>query len=315
MALLAGVGAARAIAPDAGWILALTIPLGIAIGFGGSLLPIVAKERLPAVPAASTGAYVTGFVLGSAVASAAAVPLADALGSWRGPLLLFALVSGVLFVLWAASFRGRDPSPRRPVRLPRPPWRSSVAWLIVLVFGIQSLIFFALVAWMPAFYVEHGWADQDAGLALSVLITVGLPASLLMGAIGDRTGSRHGLLVAASLFTLVGVVGMNALPDPGFLWAAVIGLGLGMLFPLSLTLPLDVAGDPVRTGGYVGLTLGAGYLLSSVAPFVLGALRDATGSFAASLPLVVVLAAVLVALSALTSPERLASERAAPHPA
>lgn len=315
MALLAAVGAARAIAPDAAWILALTIPLGIAIGFGGSLLPIVAKERLPGVPAASTGAYVTGFVLGSAVASAAAVPLADAFGSWRGPLLLFAGVCGGLFVLWAASFRGRDPSTRRPVRLPRPPWRSPVAWLIVLVFGIQSLIFFALVAWMPAFYVEHGWRDQDAGLALSLLIAVGLPASLLIGVIGDRTGSRHGLLVAASLFTLVGVAGMNLLPDPGFLWAAVIGLGLGMLFPLSLTLPLDVAGDPVRAGGYVGLTLGAGYLLSSVAPFVLGALRDATGSFAASLPLVVALAALLVALAALTSPARLASERAATHPA
>lgn len=315
MALLAVVGAARAIAPDPAWILALTIPLGIAIGFGGSLLPIVAKERLPAVPAASTGAYVTGFVLGSAVASAAAVPLADALGSWRGPLLLFAGICALLAVIWAASFRGRLPSVRRPVRLPRPPWRSPVAWLIVLVFGIQSLIFFALVAWMPAFYVEHGWRDQDAGLALSLLISVGLPASLLIGVIGDRTGSRHGLLVAASLITLAGVAGMNVLPDPGFLWAAVIGLGLGMLFPLSLTLPLDVAGDPIRVGGYVGLTLGAGYLLSSIAPFALGALRDATGSFAASLPLVVALAALLVALSALTSPARLASERAATHPA
>jgi CP family cyanate transporter-like MFS transporter len=315
MALMAVVGAARAIAPDPAWILALTVPLGIAIGFGGSLLPIVAKERLPTVPAASTGAYVMGFVLGSAVASAAAVPLADAFGSWRGPLLLFAAVCGGLFVLWAASFRGRAPSMRRPVRLPRPPWRRPVAWLIMLVFGIQSLIFFALVAWMPAFYVEHGWPDGEAGLALSLLIAVGLPASLLIGAIGDRTGSRHGLLVAASLFTLAGVGGMNVLPDPGFLWAGVIGLGLGMLFPLSLTLPLDVADDPARAAGYVGLTLGVGYLLSSVAPFALGALRDATGSFAASLPLVVALAVVLVALAVLTSPERLASERSATHPA
>lgn len=311
LVLLATAGALRSIAPEPVSILALTIPIGLAIGLGGSLLPIVAKERLPAVPAASTGAYVTGFVLGSAVASATAVPLADALGSWRGPLLLFAGLGAVLFALWGASFRDRPPSPRRPIRLPRPPWRRPVAWLIVIVFGLQSLIFFALVAWMPAFYVEHGWRDQDAGLALSLLITVGLPASMVMGAVGDRGGSRRGYLVAASIFTVVGVAGMNVLPDPGFVWALVVGLGLGMLFPLSLTLPLDVAGDPARASGYVGLTLAAGYFLSSVAPFLLGALRDATGSFAASLPVVVVLAAVLVAVCLLASPERLATERAA----
>jgi CP family cyanate transporter-like MFS transporter len=311
LVLLATAGALRSIAPEPVSILALTIPIGLAIGLGGSLLPIVAKERLPAVPAASTGAYVTGFVLGSAVASATAVPLADALGSWRGPLLLFAGLGAVLFALWGASFRDRPPSPRRPIRLPRPPWRRPVAWLIVIVFGVQSLIFFALVAWMPAFYVEHGWRDQDAGLALSLLISVGLPASMVMGAVGDRGGSRRGYLVAASIFTVVGVAGMNVLPDPGFVWALVVGLGLGMLFPLSLTLPLDVAGDPARASGYVGLTLAAGYFLSSVAPFLLGALRDATGSFAASLPVVVVLAAVLVAVCLLASPERLAIERAA----
>ena len=311
MGLIAVAGTARAIAPDPVSILLLTVPVGIAIGLGGALLPIVAKERLPRVPAASTGAYVTGFVLGSAVASASAVPLADALGSWRGPLLLFAGFGAVLFVLWVASFRGRPPSERRPVRLPQVPWRRPIAWLIMLVFGIQSLVFFALVAWMPAFYVEHGWSDQDAGLALSLLIAIGLPASLLMGALGDRGGSRRAYLVAAAFFTLAGVVGMNVLPDPGFLWAFIVGLGLGMLFPLSLTLPLDVAPNPARASGYVGLTLAVGYFLSSVAPFLLGALRDATGSFAASFPVVIVLAALLVVVCLLTSPERLAAERAA----
>jgi CP family cyanate transporter-like MFS transporter len=84
-----------------------------------------------------------------------------------------------------------------------------------------------------------------------------------------------------------------------------------MLFPLSLTLPLDVAPNPARASGYVGLTLAVGYFLSSVAPFLLGALRDATGSFAASFPVVIALAAVLVVVCLLTSAERLAAERAA----
>ena len=36
-------------------------------------------------------------------------------------------------------------------------------------------------------------------------------------------------------------------------------------------------------GAVVGLMLGFGYVLAAVSPFVLGAIRDATGSFTAAL--------------------------------
>jgi CP family cyanate transporter-like MFS transporter len=48
-----------------------------------------------------------------------------------------------------------------------------------------------------------------------------------------------------------------------------------------------------------------GYVLSSIGPVVLGIARDVTGNFAASLWLLVVIAGVLVVLSALLSPARL----------
>ena len=46
---------------------------------------------------------------------------------------------------------------------------------------------------------------------------------------------------------------------------------------------LDVAHEPADTGAAVALMFLAGYTLAAAAPFGLGAVRDATGSFATSL--------------------------------
>ena len=56
-----------------------------------------------------------------------------------------------------------------------------------------------------------------------------------------------------------------------------------------------------------GLMLGAGYSLSAVSPVGLGLVRDATGSFSASLWLVVASGALLFLLTLLVSPDRLRS--------
>jgi MFS transporter, CP family, cyanate transporter len=77
------------------------------------------------------------------------------------------------------------------------------------------------------------------------------------------------------------------------------------VFPLVLTLPLDVADDPARVGSVAALMLLGGYMVSSVGPVLLGAARDLTGDFAASLWMLVVLAIILVVSCLPLSPARL----------
>ena len=55
----------------------------------GALLPIAVKARFADRPAFGTGVYTTGLSVGAALASALAVPLADAFGGWRGALAAF----------------------------------------------------------------------------------------------------------------------------------------------------------------------------------------------------------------------------------
>jgi CP family cyanate transporter-like MFS transporter len=307
--VLAICGLARSLVSDATLLIALTLPIGVGIGLGGALLPVVARERAPDRPSAATGAYATGYVLGSTIATVLAVPLATAAGSWRAPLGIFAIVTLVLGAAWWWGTRGGPPPARHGTRLPSLPWRRPVAWLLVGLFGLQSLLFFGLITWLPAVFIERGMDPALAGVLVGVFIGIGLPTTVLAAWLGERGVSRRALLVSAAALTLVALVGTMGLPELSLMWVVLAGIGLGILFPVALTLPLDVAADAHSLSGFVGMMLGAGYLLSATAPFTLGAVRDVAGGFTASLGLLALIAGVVMLAAFRLSPQRLAFER------
>jgi len=124
VAISAGLGAtavfgvARALAPGAAGVLLLTIPIGIGLGLAQALLPVAVKEHAAEGPAFATGVYVTGFSVGSAAATALAVPAADAFDGWRGAFVAFGLFAGVIVFVWLALTRSHAPHTRS--RAPRP---------------------------------------------------------------------------------------------------------------------------------------------------------------------------------------------------
>jgi CP family cyanate transporter-like MFS transporter len=97
-------------------------------------------------------------------------------------------------------------------------------------------------------------------------------------------------MTSSAAVLLVATVGIAAVPAGAWLWATLIGAALGALFPLILTLPLDITDDHAAVGAASAMMLAVGYLFSASAPLALGAARDATGSFDASLWVLVVFA-------------------------
>jgi CP family cyanate transporter-like MFS transporter len=98
-----------------------------------------------------------------------------------------------------------------------------------------------------------------------------------------------GLAIAAAGFVVA--------PDAAFAWAILAGYANGALLPLLLAQPVRVASSSDQVAWLSAVMLGGGYTLAAVAPVALGALRDGTGSFAASF---VVIALVSVVLAVLT---------------
>jgi CP family cyanate transporter-like MFS transporter len=311
IALIGAAGIGRAFAPGAVALVLLTLPVGVGIALAGTLMPVVVKKHFAGRPASATGLYTTGINVGAGLAAALAVPLA-LLGSWRTALLVFSAATVALAVLWFAQARGgemRRPLRARPPRLPR---RSGTAWLLTVMFGLLGISFYGLVAWLPDLYVERGFAEAQAGVLLALLNVGAIPGGVLVSLAADRFGSRRRYLVGCAAIMIGSLVGILLLPGAGWLWATLVGITNGALFALLMTLPLDVSRDPAEVGAVAGLMLGAGYSIAALAPFGLGAIRDATGSFSAPFWVIVATTALFLLLAATLTTERLRRGMPAP---
>ena len=311
VALIVVFGVARALLPDSATVLLATVGIGFGMALSGPILTMIVRARLPNNPAAGTGAYVIGFVIGGTITAAVAVPLADALGGWRGA---FAVVSaaGLVSLLTWLWLMPRDVGfvRVRPSR-PRLPWRRPAAWLLGAIFGSQSILFYGSITWLGSVYVERGWTAAQAGSLIALMAGIGLVSTLAVPAFADRIGTRRGQLTAAGFLSVAGALLVALTPSeaPGSLVSfgavALIGLGIGAYFPLALTLPVDVAGDAGDAASISALMLLIGYLLAATAPVVLGVVRDATGNFDAVVWILVAIAASMIPLALALSPGRL----------
>jgi CP family cyanate transporter-like MFS transporter len=301
MATIAVAGAIRAGAGTEGLLIGLCVPLGAAMGVAGALLPAMTKERFPARPAFATGVYSTGMQVGAAAAAGAAVPLAAILGGWRGTLLAFSAVAIAGLAIWALTGGLRPAATAAPARV-RLPLRRPRAWTLGVLFGLQSMVFWGLNAWLAEAYLEHGWTAGAAGLLVTAVNLIGIPASLAVPWFADRLGSRRGYLAGGAGIMLVGLVGLTVAPAGAWGWIVLVGVGGGVALSLALTLPLDMAPTPAEVGAWAGLMLFVGYLLASAVPVLLGAVRDLSGSFAASLWTLAGLCAALLALAWVVAP-------------
>jgi MFS transporter, CP family, cyanate transporter len=315
LALIGGFGIARAAVPGAAALIVLTFGVGLGLGFAQALMPAAVKERFAARPAFATGIYVLGINIGSALSSALAVPIAHAAGGWRWSLVCFSAVTVALVGAWWVLTRSEPPHRRAGMAHVRLPWRDGLAWRLVGIFGSMACVFYGLNSWLPDAYVERGWSDGKAGALLAVLNLAALVTTLIVPWLADRRGSRRVYLVLFSAALAGSCAGFAALPGGAWVWAAIVGLCTGAMFPLVMTLPVDIGKRPADVGAVAGLMLGVGYTIGAVAPLVLGAARDVTGSYTTTLWLIAGFGALLVSLCVAMTRERLARGVTAPGPA
>ncbi len=304
IAAVALFGVLRAVAPGVALVLLFTVPVGIGMAMAGALLPVAVKVRFPERPVFASGVATTGLNLGTTISSAVAVPAAAAFGGWRGALAAFSLATVALCVGWLVLSRG-EWTQRTAQRASRLPWDRPVVWAIVAVFGLQSLIFYGITSWLPDAFQEHGWSAGAAGALVAAFGLAALPGGLVVPWLADRGGSRRLWLGGASAAVALATLGLAAVPAAGFAWAALAGAAIGAVFPLCVALCLDVSRGPAEAGAATALVFLVGYGFASIAPIGLGAVRDATGSFSASLWALFATALVLLACCIPLTPSRL----------
>jgi CP family cyanate transporter-like MFS transporter len=288
--------ALRGVLPSALLLILATLPIGIGIALIAIALPGVVKEHYAERAGAITGAYVASLSVAAAVTALGVVPLSDALGGWRWAFLLSAVATLPALALWLPRRGGVAPqSGSGPVPTLRP---SRTGLLLGLLFGAQSICFSSMITWVAAVFIDNGWDRADAALATAVIPLTTIVVALLVPRISDR-GGRMGWIMAMAATMSVGLLGIAFWPQTASLvWVVLFGIGNGAIFPMLLTLPLDLRASPAEVTGLTAWMQALGYALTALGPVMVGAMRDATGGFRAPFAVCSALSLSCIALTA-----------------
>ena len=268
-----------------------TVAAGSAIAVGNVLLPAIVKADFPDRVGTMTGVYTSTLSGSAALAALVAVPLLTWTGGgWRGSLLTWAVVAAVALAVWSPQLLGGRHD-AAAIAAP-PPVRglltSPVALAVTLFFGMQSLGFYAVLTWLPSLLQDSGYDATAAGALLSLCAAIGIPVALVLPAIAGRARSQQGYAVVVSALIVGGLTGLLVAPETGtVLWVVLLGIGQGAAFPIALLLMVLRSSSATRTGQLSAMAQGIGYLIAAAGPFLVGAVRDASGSWDAPLALLI----------------------------
>jgi CP family cyanate transporter-like MFS transporter len=263
-----------------GWGLWLGTALaGGSIALANVVTPTLLKRDFTRA-ALATAVFTTTLSGAAALASGFSVPLADDLGGWRAGLSAWALVPALVLPLWLVRSRTAPSSvqassvDRQALRVVL---RSAIAWQVAFFFGLQSLVFYTLVTWLPTIEQAAGTSAAAAGLHLLVLQLVGLPIGLLVGLAMERRTDQRLTAVCVSLPVVVAMTGLAVAPGLALLWVVVGCTGTGSSLAVALAVVLQRTPTSAHTTALSGMAQSFGYLLAAAGPILAGEVAERAG--------------------------------------
>ncbi|HEX2773881.1 MAG TPA: MFS transporter [Micromonosporaceae bacterium] len=276
----------------AAWMLAGTAVIGAGIAVANVLVPSIVKQDFPERQGLMTGVSTAALTGGAALAAAVTAPLAQSAGlGWRGSLLVVGGLAAVAAVVWLPQLRSHNVATAVRVGGGRI-LRSPITWQLATFMGMQSMTYYAVLAWLPALLVEKGVSAAGAGWALGLFNLLGIATSVLVPALAARRRDQRGLGMLTCGWWGAGLLGLLIAPSLYLLWAVLMGLAQGAGIGLAFALIVLRARNPDSARDLSGTVQAVGYLLGAGGPLVMGLLRDSSGGWA--LPLIAMCVAVVV---------------------
>ncbi|MCL6604386.1 MAG: MFS transporter [Paenibacillus sp.] len=274
-----------------------TAMLGISIAVCNVLLPGLIKGKFPHKIGLMTGVYTVSMNLFAALAAGISVPLASHAGfGWRGTLAMWFVLAALATVLWIPQMRILGiPSRSQKSVISRSIWRSPIAWQVSLFMGLQSLLYYVLIAWFSIIMGERGMSSSHAGWILSLMQLAQLPFTFFVPLFAGRLKNQRSLVLITFILYTIGISGVW-LGSTSWMavWAISIGIAGGFAFGLVMMFFSLRTKTTQEASELSGMAQSVGYLLAASGPALFGWLHDLTHSW--TLPLLLLLGASCVLL-------------------
>jgi len=283
------------------------------------LLSSMVKRRWPERAGLLIGIYLTALSVGAILSSLLSVPLYRssggsvrlALGLWAAPAALAVLLwlpqLGYRAVGTESAAAGTGPAaagvtaPASALALPSiKVYRYPLAWQVTGFMGLQSLLYYAALSWLPTIFQDRGDSAVTAGNLLALMGVGNLVTSLIVPVLAHRRPSQRGLVVPSLIGTAAGLAGSLWAPlSTAPFWVLVLGVSQGSCLGLAIFFMMARAPNAGVAASLSAFAQSVGYLAASAGPLEVGLLHTATGSWNIPVILLLVLCAAELATGVL----------------
>lgn len=278
-------------------------------GIGGptisvGLPKVVASAFLGRERGIASGIYMTGFIIGSAIAlaltNAVIMPL---VGTWRNAFFLYGIIGLIIAAAWLLLVK--QPPPLEEEKGLKIPLRATLhhlrgiksVWMVAIIGTSGFLIYYGFGNWLPALLESKGFNPVEAGLLASFPTWIGLIGSVFIPGLA-KSGNRKPILILILFLQGVSIIVAGVGTELILLTSLTIfGIFSGAMMPVLLVILMDLPDVGAEyTGIASGVYFSIGALFGFIGPTLVGYLTDLTGTF---LPAIVLLALVMEAMIAL----------------
>ena len=252
-----------------------TLIIGASIAIFNVLLPSMIQANQPQKISLLTTLYVTSMGISTAIASYLSVPIIQA-SSWKGLILVLSLLCLATLLVWLPNHRhnhyleGQQEKKSKENTL-----KSKSVWAIIVFGGLQSLLFYTSMTWLPTMAISAGLSNSDAALLASIFSLISIPFSMTIPSLTTRLSDGHRQIMLA-IISIAGMIGISMLlyPSNNFLyWLAahlLIGTACSALFPYLMVCFSLKTSSPEKTAQLSGLAQTGGYILAAFGPTLFG---------------------------------------------
>lgn len=271
--------------------------LGAAIAICNVLIPGLVKKEFPHQSGLVTGIYSVSMNLTGAIAFGISIPLVRKIGlDWNVALGLWSILALTAFICWLPQLERQDKGVQEMVSQENTSiWTSTLAWSVTLFMGIQSFIFYVLVAWLPEMLVGKGLSTIQAGGMLSLLQMTLLPIIFIVPIIAEKRPDQKSFVWVLFLLFAFGILGLMG-NNMKIVTLSIMGIGIagGITFSLSMMFFNLRTTSAKQAAELSGMAQSIGYLLAATGPFLLGFLHDVTQNWQSSLTILLAMTNILL---------------------
>lgn len=282
------------------WCLFLgTAIIGVGIAIANVLLPSLLKRDFPDRIASLTGAYSVTAGVAAALASALAIPIAALSGAgWSWALGSMVILPLAAMIIWSPQLSRHTAPPKAAESAPQGGqiWRSALAWQVTLFFGLNSLVYYVIVAWLPAILMEAGYSAAAAGALHGVSQLATAFPGLIFGVVLSRFRDQKIIAVTVTAMTAISLLGLLLAPMWAVAWVALFGFGAGATFILALAFISLRSPNAHLAVALSAMAQCVGYLVAAAAPPTMGFVHDRAHGWTMPLMICVAICGVMAVL-------------------